>query len=254
MKSKKAMFRFYAELNDFLPDQKRYTSFEYRFSGKPSVKDAIEAIGVPHTEVEVMLMNREPCTFKRHLRDGDAVSVYPVFESFDVSRVRRPRKKPLRKLKFVLDVHLGKLAKLMRLAGFDSLYKNNATDHELVRTAVKTRRVLLTRDVGLLKNRRLSRGYWLRHTDPEKQLREVLRRFDLASLASPFSLCLECNGKLKRISKRRIEEKLLPKTKEYYNRFFVCPGCDRIYWQGSHYERMTRMLRRIIPSKFKRSS
>ena len=118
----RAHFRFYEELNEFLPHHKRKTEFVYHFHGAPSVKDAVEAIGVPHVEVDIILVNGISVSFSRKLSDGDRISVYPVFESFDVSAVTHLRARPLREPRFILDVHLGRLAKYLRLCGFDTLF------------------------------------------------------------------------------------------------------------------------------------
>ena len=189
-----AQFRFYEELNDFLtPDQKK-RDFSYKFNGRPSIKDAIEAIGVPHTEVELILANGKSVGFDYHLKHGDRVSVYPVFESLDISPVVRVREKPLRAPSFILDVPLGKLAKLLRMLGFDTLYRNDYGDTEIVDMSVKERRIILTRDRGMLKNNSVTHGYCLHSTEPMAQAREVLQRFDLFSQANSFQRGTSCNG------------------------------------------------------------
>ncbi len=189
-----AQFRFYEELNDFLtPDQKK-RDFSYKFNGRPSIKDAIEAIGVPHTEVELILANGKSVGLDYHLKHGDRVSVYPVFESLDISPVVRVREKPLREPSFILDAPLGKLAKLLRMLGFDTLYRNDYGDTEIVDMSVKERRIILTRDRGMLKNKSVTHGYCLRSTEPMAQAREVLQRFDLFSQANLFQRGTSCSG------------------------------------------------------------
>ncbi len=149
----KAKFRFYEELNDFLPAEKKKIEFIYNFSGNPAIKDAIEAVGVPHTEVDVILVNGQSVEFSYQLQDDDVVSVYPTFESFDVSKVTHLRNKPLREIKFIVDVHLGKLARYLRMLGFDTLYKNNYSTTEILKIAKAQKRIILTRSVALLKNK-----------------------------------------------------------------------------------------------------
>jgi uncharacterized protein len=241
-----AWFRFYEELNEFLPSEKRKQTFPYSFNGNPSVKDAIEALGVPHVEVDLILVNNHSVGFSYKLRNSDLVSVYPVFESFDIKAVTHLRENPLRNLKFVLDVHLGKLAKYMRLFGFDTFYSSDYNDKEIIRLSLSDKRVIITHDMELLKHRAVTHGYWIRSQHLNEQLKEVFSRFDLISRIRPFSRCMECNGLLEDVELKDIVDRLLPRTREYYRKFFRCPDCDRIYWEGSHYERMKKFIDCII--------
>ena len=236
-----ATLRFYAELNDFLPAENRDRSVERPFNVRPSIKDLIEAAGVPHTEVDLLLVNGESVDFAYPVRDGDRISVYPVFESLDIAAVTRVRPTPLRELRFVLDVHLGRLAVYLRLAGFDTVYRNDLDDAELAGIAAGGR-VLLTRDQGLLKRRAVTRGYWIRATSPRTQLAEVLRRFDLSGAVRPFCRCLRCNARVRRVPKADVVTELPPRTRQYYDEFFRCPGCGRIYWRGGHFDALRRLL------------
>ncbi len=240
-----ATFRFYEELNDFLPAQRRKVPFTYEFNGNPAVKDAIEALGVPHTEIDLILANGRSVDFQYHLNDNDMISVYPVFESIDISPVTRLRPKPLREPKFILDVHLGKLAKYLRMLGFDTRYRNDYDDPEIVRISIVEHRAILTRDIGLLKNSAVTHGYWLRSTQTSEQLREVVARFDLTGIIRPFSRCTVCNGLIKTVPKKSIAEKLKPNTKRFFNTFYQCNDCGRVYWRGSHYERMKALVKSI---------
>jgi uncharacterized protein with PIN domain len=239
------LIRFYAELNDFLPREKRQAAFKHFFFGRPAVKDLIESLGVPHTEVDLVLINGESVEFSRRVRDGDRISVYPVFESIDISPVARVRPEPLREVRFVLDTHLGKLATYLRMLGFDALYRNNFSDEALTEVSVKERRILLTRDRGLLKRGRITHGYFVRNTDLRAQLTEVLRRFDLYRLIRPFCRCLRCNRLLEPVPQEEVAGRLPPKVREYFDEFYFCPGCGRIYWKGSHYEHMEHFVREI---------
>jgi len=243
---KQATFRFYAELNDFLPKGKRQKDFSYRFNGKPSVKDAIQAIGVPHSEVDLILINGQSVGFRYHLQPGDLVSVYPVFETFDISKVEHLRPRPLRNPRFILDVHLGKLAKYMRLCGFDTLYRNDYDDPEIVNIGAKERRIILTKDVGLLKTDRVTHGYWIRSRQPQEQLKEVLGYFSLYNHANPFSRCTECNGRLKQVYKFTVKKEVTARTYNYYKRFFRCKECAKVYWEGSHYDRMEQFIETVL--------
>lgn len=243
-----AHFRFYEELNDFLPKEKRKVEFPYQFEGKPSIKDAIEANGIPHTEVDLILANGKSVGFDYHLRHKDRITVYPVFESFDISPIVRLREKPLRNAAFILDVHLGKLARLLRMLGFDTLYRNDYKDVEIINISVDENRVILTRDRGILKHNSVTHGYCVRSTKPIEQTREVLRRFDLFSQVKPFQRCIECNGIIDRIDKEAILSQLPPKTASFYDEFYTCLNCEKIYWRGSHYYRMKEKLDAILES------
>ena len=237
-----AEFRFYEELNDFLPPEQRKRTIPYRFSGHPGIKDPIEVFGVPHTEVELITVNGEPVGFGYQLQAGDRVAVYPVFKSLDISPLPGLRETTLDKPRFILDVNLGKLAKRMRLLGFDSLYRNDYRDAEVVKIAVNEQRIVLTRDRRLLYIKHISHGYWVRAVDVESQVEEVLRRFDLHNSIQPFARCLVCNGVLATVAKADILDRLEPKTRLYYEVFHRCTDCRRIYWEGSHLEDMRQRI------------
>ena len=242
----RAHFRFYAELNDLLPVERRMVSFAYSFQVSPSVKDAIEALGVPHTEVDLILVNGISVDFAYRLLGDDRVSVYPVFESLDIAPLLRVRPRPLRRTRFVLDTHLGRLAAYLQMLGFDTLYRNDYEDEELARISSEEERILLTRDRGLLKRQAVSRGYCIRSTAVRQQLVEVVQRFDLSGSATPFHRCMRCNGTIEPVEKEEIVDRLPPRTRESYSQFGICTGCGRIYWKGSHYERMQEMVRAVL--------
>ncbi len=242
---KRAQFRFYEELNDFLPIDKRKTLFSYDFEGNPSVKDAIEAVGVPHTEIDLILVNGKSVTFSYHIQDRDMISVYPVFESLDISNATHLREKPLRRPKFILDVHLGKLAKNLRIFGFDTLYENDYDNFEIISISKAEKRAILTRDVKILKNKTVTHGYWIRSSSPAEQLTEVILRFDLFSNIKPFYRCLTCNGLIRKTSKESVINRLQPKTRLYYEEFYRCSSCEKVYWKGSHYHKMMNFVEDI---------
>ena len=239
---KNATFRFYEELNDFLPSEKRKVVFVHTFTGTPAIKDIIEAIGVPHVEVDLILVNNLPVDFTYRLKDRDVVSVYPVFETFEISGVSHLRKKPLRETKFILDVHLGKLAKYLRMFGFDTMYQNDFDDKAIIRISLAGHRIILTRDIGLLKNGSVSRAYYIRNQDSKEQLAEVLKHFDLYRSIDPFNRCIKCNGKLEPVEKGAIMHLLQPNTIKYFNEFFRCTNCQRIFWEGSHFQHMQNFI------------
>jgi hypothetical protein len=239
---KVAHFRFYAELNDFLPPSRRFVAFRESFEVRGSVKDMIESLGVPHTEVDLILANGESVDFSYLVQEGDRISVYPVFESIDITPVLRVRPRPLRQTRFVLDIHLGRLANYLRMLGFDALYRNDYRDEELARLSCDQERILLTRDRNLLKRRAVQHGYCLRETRPRRQLLEVLERFDLSGSMGAFTRCLRCNGLLEAVSKEVVADRLPPQTREHYQEFHQCASCGQVYWKGSHYQRMQQFI------------
>ena len=242
----RAAFRFYEELNDFLPAGQRKQERIYIFKGNPSLKDAIEAQNIPHTEVDLVIVNGKPADINRKLRDGDQVSVYPVFESLDISLVKSGQ--PLRETRFILDVHLGKLAKLLRMTGFDTSYRNDFKDNEIIIKAIEEKRIIITRDKGLLKNSRVDRGYFIRSHKPAEQLKEVILRFQLQASMNFLSRCIICNGIIAAADKKDVSKFLKPGTLAHYNEFFRCTTCGQVYWKGSHFERMQGYFRELKSS------
>lgn len=236
-----AWLRFYAELNDYLPACRRQRDCPLRFDVPGSAKDAIEAFGVPHVAVDLLLINGRSAAFDQPLQPGDRVSVYPVYESLEISDATRVRPQPLRHLRFVADVHLGRLARYLRLAGFDCLYSRDADDATLAELAAQGR-ILLTRDLGLLKRNAVTHGHWVRATAPRQQLAEVLARFDLYDRVRPFSLCLRCNVPLEPLAREDARGRVPAGVWRTQDRFACCPRCHRVYWRGSHYDRMRAML------------
>ncbi len=239
---KHASFRFYAELNDFLPAARRGRAFDHPFDGTPSVKDAIESLGVPHTEVDLIVADGRSVDFGWKLRDGAKVSVYPVFEALDIGPLTRLRAAPLREPRFVLDGHLGRLARYLRMLGFDTRWRNDADDEELAQCSADEHRILLTRDRGLLKRSAVTHGYWVRATDPRRQLDEIVERMDLHGALAPFSRCIRCNGVLAPVVKEEIAERLPPRVRERQQAFNRCQSCGQLYWAGTHHARMERVI------------
>jgi hypothetical protein len=246
MSSRHVTFRFYAELNDLLPRPLRFVDFDQPFHGSPAIKDVIESLGVPHTEIELLLVNGERQGFGYHVQDGDRVSVYPMFESVDVGGEARVRPEPLRDPRFVLDVHLGKLAAHLRLLGFDCDYDPGLQDEELARRSTVEKRILLTRDRQLLKRSLVIRGYCVRSLRPEEQAVEVIRRFDLVALAAPFTRCLRCNGRLIRAEPAEFAGRIPEGVRARVHELMRCEGCGRLYWKGTHYERLDRRAAEIL--------
>lgn len=246
MITKTAYFRFYAELNDFLPKEQRCVLFPLTFKNRQSVKHLIESLGVPHPEVDLILVNCASIDFSYIVQEKDMISVYPVFESFDISAENKLRPEPLREPKFVLDGHLGRLAAYLRLLGIDCLYRNDYTDEEITEISHHENRICLTRDRGLLKRNLVTRGYCLRSLDSRQQVKEVLRRFDLIRKVKPFQRCVHCNGLLEDVDKKEIDDQLLPKTRRYYHEFRRCSECGQVYWKGSHFERIVKLIEGLL--------
>lgn len=236
----RAEFRFHAELNDFLPRESKNATLTHQFPNHPSIKDSLESFGIPHPEVAAIAVNGKSVDFSYRVQDGDRCDIYPISQAVELSpRVRlRPQPEP----RFVLDIHLGKLAGFLRMLGFDTLYRNDYPDEELARVSSTENRILLTRDIGLLKRGMVTHGYWVRSLNPHKRLEEVLRRFELFDAITPFSRCIHCNGLLETVTKNSILERLEPKTREHYDDFRRCNSWDKIYWKGSHYEKMQEFI------------
>jgi uncharacterized protein with PIN domain len=247
-KTRFAEFRFYEELNDFLPAEQRKTSFRSPFYGRPSIKDTIQAIGVPHTAIDLILVDGQSVDFSHKLRGGERVAVYPVFERLDISPLMRLRPGPLRCTRFILDVHLGKLARYLRMLGFDAAYKREQDNVTIIDLSLQQQRVILTRDLGILKQSRVTHGYWLRHDEPRQQLQEVVLALDLFGQLQPFTRCMDCNGRIQPVDRTLIRERINPNTFQQFREFWQCRDCMKIYWRGSHYEGMLRQVKKLETS------
>ncbi|TKC79068.1 twitching motility protein PilT [Trinickia terrae] len=246
MASVTATFRFYEELNDFIARPLRRRSFSCACPPAATAKHMIEALGVPHTEVELILVNGESAGFERILEDGDRVAVYPKFEALDIRPLLRVRAAPLRVIRFVADAHLGGLAQLLRLAGFDTLYDNHFADAAIEALASAEGRIVLTRDRELLKRRTITHGCYVRALKPEAQLREIFGRLDLAGSAQPFRLCLTCNAPLRRIAKDEAAGRAPAGVLERHSQFVTCDICRRVFWEGSHWRRMRALMDAVV--------
>ena len=244
-----AEFRFYEELNDFLDPARRRVPFSYTCARQATVKNAIEALGVPHTEVELILANGESVDFAYRVRDGDRISVYPQFEVIDVTPLLRVRERPLRLTRFIADSHLGALAKYLRLLGFDTLYRNDLHDREIAAIATRERRIVLSRDKGLLMQRSITHGCYVCAIRPLAQIEEVLQRLDLFRRVRPFSRCLICNAELETLSKAEASTRVPADTARYYDDFRYCRCCDRVYWPGPHFRRLKAVLDKALRNR-----
>jgi hypothetical protein len=235
-----AVFRFHGGLRAFLPKSRRDAPFAYACARAATLKNAIEALGVPHTEAGVVTVNGEPATLQRIVREGDRVEVFPPEGP---AAAAEPA--------FLADSHLGGLARFLRMLGFDTLYENGLGDAEIRRLAREERRIVLTRDRELLKCADIAAGAFVRELKAEAQLREVAARYDLAPKARPFTRCLSCNLPLEPVDKRAVLERLPESVSRLHESFLRCAGCDRVYWRGSHYERMNAVLRDALERDFR---
>jgi len=238
---------FHHELNGFLPIEQCSTVFNHEIKKARSVKDLIESIGVPHTEVDVIMVNGRSVDFSYPVQPGDRIDVFPVLNSSDLEQLSlspliHNQPPVLQPPRFVLDVHLGRLAGYLRMLGFDCLYRNDYDDPALAGISADEDRILLTCDRRLLMRKQVRYGYFVRARQPKQQLREVLSHFALYDQVEPFGRCMHCNGRIQAVAKKEIEAQLLEKTKKYHDEFFRCDSCHKIYWEGSHFQRMKTMI------------
>jgi len=234
----RAQFRFLGKLNDLLPEKSRGKVVLVTFNNGQTVKHLIEALGVPHPEVQCIRANGRVVDFAYQVRNGDQIDIYPISPGDSNGQGEEWR--------FVLDNHLGRLAVYLRMLGFDALYRNDYQDEELARLCHQEERILLTRDKRLLMRNAVKRGYWIRSKVPRHQLEEVVRHFGLDTAVKPFRRCLRCNSLLVAVSKEEVLDRLQPLTRLYYDEFHLCPECNQIYWKGSHYERMQHMIQQVL--------
>jgi uncharacterized protein with PIN domain/sulfur carrier protein ThiS len=240
-----ATFRFYGELNDFLARERRGHAIATPCARAATTKHMIEALGVPHTEVELVLVNGEPRGLDDILEEGDRIAVYPRFTTLDVADVARLDQRPPGRARFVADAHLGGLARLLRMAGFDTIYRNTLNDAEVEAIALDDGRAVLTRDRELLKRRGIDYGCYVRALKAEEQLREVVERFGLAERMRPFTLCLSCNAPLRPVAKAEVINRLPPRVVATQDEFSTCDCCHRVFWKGSHWQRMAGVLNEL---------
>ncbi|NPE27352.1 twitching motility protein PilT [Methanococcoides sp. SA1] len=234
-----AQFRFYNELNDFLPQKFKDVEFIYQFINKPSIKDTIQAIGIPHVEVDLIIVNRKSIDFEYLMFGGEEIQIYP--KNTKLKGIHLQPIYPTSK-KFIIDVNLGKLVPKLRLLGFDTLYQNDYEDHEIVEVSNQENRIILTRDIGILKYNAVKFGYWVRNTKPHLQVEEVIRKFSLKQQIKAFTRCSSCNGNLMSVPKESINHLLAQKIQEQFRDFTQCESCQKVYWQGSHVDKILKWI------------
>ena len=242
----KVIFRFYEELNEFLPKQRRKKDFQVDFEGRRSLKDMIEALGVPHTEIDLILVNGKSVNFAYVLQDWDRVSVYPVYECLNIENVTRLRKVPLRKTKFIADIHLGDIVKYMRALGFDVCFDPSLSTRKIIEISKQKSRIILTKSRQLLKFKEVTHAIFIRPGTTAEQIKGILDYLDIKDRIKPFSRCLCCNSVLKNVSKESIAERIPPKTKELCDQYTYCKFCDKVYWRGTHFIKMNKAIDHIL--------
>ncbi|RXQ95709.1 twitching motility protein PilT [Ancylomarina salipaludis] len=243
---KEMTFRFYAELNDFLPPHRKQKAFVQAFKTPVSVRETIESLGIPLSEVDLIRVNDRSVGFDYKVKEGDYISVFPVFESMDISAITKLRKSALRTTRFVVDAHLGKLAKYLRMLGFDTLYRADMQDNEIIALAKADKRIILTRDKPMLRSKEISHGYFVRSIEKHEQLKEIVNKFDLKSQFKSFTRCMTCNTRLENIKREDIQNKVDQEILSHFELFYYCPLCDKVYWEGSHFKRMEAYIRKLI--------
>jgi uncharacterized protein with PIN domain len=243
--------RCYAELNDFLPTDTRQKDLTITLKTAVTVAEALELLGIPLSEVDLVLVNSEPVERDHRLHHHDLVSIYPTFETFNIGSLKTTQKQPLRITRFILDAHLGKLAKYLRMLGFDTLYRNDFGDNEIIQIAQQENRIILSRDKLLLKSTGVDHGYYVRSIEKHEQLVEIVKKFDLYSQFNSFSRCMTCNALLQKKIRSEVREMVNPETFAAFNEFFFCPDCRKVFWKGSHFERMERLILAIINERLR---
>jgi uncharacterized protein len=236
---------FHDEINFFLPEKHRDTPIEHPVNFRVSIKDLLESLGPPHTEMSLIVVNGVSVDFNHIVEPGSHIDVYPDFDAIDLPHKVALRPSYTGKPTFVLDTHLGKLANTLRLMGYDTLYRNDYPDDELAQVSDTEGRILLTRDIGLLKRGRVLYGYYVRATDPHQKLIEVTRRYNLLDDMRPFSRCITCNGLLQPVEKATIIDQLPEQSAQAFDEFAQCDSCSQVFWKGSHYDRMQDIIAQL---------
>lgn len=242
----KAIFRFYEELNDLLPRRRQRKDFDVDFEGKRSVKDMIESLGAPHTEIDLILVNGESRDFSYILNDGDRISVYPVFESLNMENVTRLRTIPLRRTRFIADINLGDIVRYMRALGFDVYFDPKLSPRNINAISKNENRIILTKNRMLLKLKDVTHGILIRPGTAADQIKRIIDYLDIKEMVRPFSRCLLCNSLLEDISKDSVEDRIPPKTRAFCDKYAICRSCNKIYWRGTHFTKIKAVTEEIL--------
>lgn len=240
---KKAYLRACGTLQDFLSkEQQSRELLQLSFELNPSAKDLLEAQGIPHTAVFQLFINGQLNPLNQNIRDGDVLVAYP-FSATSQEKIDSVFYSPK---SFLADVHLGKLSKTLRLLGIDVQPAIDLSKQEIIQLSNSNKKMILTRNIQLLKNSKTLFGYWVRSTDPDTQVGEIFQRFKIISKVAPFSRCMECNGILQEVPLQKVRGKVPPKVQEWHDAFYKCTTCSRVYWQGSHYQKLKQKVSMLI--------
>ncbi|MCP4576291.1 MAG: Mut7-C ubiquitin/RNAse domain-containing protein [Deltaproteobacteria bacterium] len=242
------IFRFNGELNDFLPPDRRMRGFASRFKGRESIKDKIEALGVPHSEVDFILVNGKSVAFNYILDNGDHIGVYPWIETLDVPGITHLMHMPTGSPRFIADQNIHDIVKIMRALGLDVFQDQIFSPEELVHISINEKRIILSTSRQLLKRKRVVHGFFIRQGNREAQIQKIVNRLSLKNRCKPFSRCLICNTLLEMVEKESVWERIPPKTRNHCNDFARCLSCNRIYWKGTHYQKIKEKVDRILSS------
>jgi uncharacterized protein with PIN domain len=233
-------------LRQYRPD----TEIHYPLSRQASIKDILEAVGIPHTEIGGIEKGSRQLDFSYLPQPGEKLGIYPVPAGAAALQPSLLRPDPPTEIRFLVDINVARLASLLRMAGFDTVSIGEAehvpAKREIALQSARTERIILSRDKELLKHREVTFGRLVRNQDPTARLYEIVSFYGLHSDLLPFSRCLRCNGMLEPVDKERVMDQLEPLTKKYYYRFRRCGACSQVYWKGSHHERMIALLAPIM--------
>ena len=237
---KKAFLAASGILQDFLNSPRPNQEMKINFELSPSVKDLFEARGIPHTAVYKIEVNGVVKSFDYNVKESDRIKLFPYKTTEHIDDIF------VRPSSFIADVHLGKLAKTLRLLGLDCIFNKDWDDERIIASSNNEQRMILTRDRELLKNGRTRYGYWIRSTNPDEQINELFERFDLLDKIDPFTRCMKCNGLLEQVPLEQIEEKVPPKVKQWHSEFWQCKECRQVYWQGSHFKDLQQKVNKLL--------
>ena len=238
--------QFFAQLQDFITVDKRHQAFDFAFIKPRSIKDLIESIGIPHTEIDIILVNRKSVDFSYLVTGGEQIEVYPHASRLDLPLLLHNQPQIPSPPRFVLDVHLGRLSGYLRMLGFDTLYRNDYDDPTLADISASEQRILVTSDRRLLMRKQVALGYLMRSRKPRQQIKELINRYQLNAKPSQVVRCRDCNGIIRAVDKQQIASQLLPLTRRYYRKFYQCEDCKKIFWKGSHYQHMQALISSIL--------
>jgi uncharacterized protein with PIN domain len=239
-------FRAYGTLNDFIPAGLKQKTFSLAFKTPITVGEVAESIGIPLSEIKLVLVNSETVDYSKRLKENDFISLYPAFEQINISPVSGAMGRDKEFPSFILDAHLGKLAKYLRMLGFDTLYQNNYIDRQIIDIAADEGRMILTRDKILLKSKEAQQGYYVRAIEKHEQLKEIVGKFGLAGKFRSFTRCMMCNAEMEKKSKVEVLDKIDAGTARIFSEFLYCPGCDKVFWKGSHFERKEKLILSLL--------